>query len=147
MKVLLFIMLLFLTASGDAAAVRFDFTSGLDGWEEKVFNGQVEYALVFQEGRQVLQADSKGRASALIRWVNIDPKQSLKLRWRWKINQTLEKGHAGQKTGDDYPARIYIVFDSWLPNFARSLNYIWASRQHSERIITSAYTKPWILLP
>ncbi|MCF6179959.1 MAG: DUF3047 domain-containing protein, partial [Geopsychrobacter sp.] len=110
-----------------AEVIRLDFSQGPKGWDEKVFNGRTAYRFVKSEDHMVLAAESQGNASALIYWQDVDPQKYPRLRWRWKIERILEKGRVGTKPGDDYPARIYIVFDSWLPNYARSINYIWAS--------------------
>ncbi len=146
MRLLLFLVCFFLSVQAEAAALRLDFSSGLDGWDEKLFSGRVDYRIVAAEGTQVLQAESRGMASALIRRVDIDPQQYPRIRWRWKIENVLEKGHAGSRDGDDYPARIYIVFDSWLPNFARSLNYIWASRLAAEEVVVNPYYRRSMML-
>ncbi|MCK5347452.1 MAG: DUF3047 domain-containing protein, partial [Candidatus Heimdallarchaeota archaeon] len=69
-------------------------------------------------------------------------------------------GNAKTKEGDDYPIRIYVIFkydpkragffEKLKYNSAKlvygeypphsALNYIWANKEHKERIITSAYT-------
>ncbi len=147
MKKLLLLLVLFTALSAYAAeTVTLDFRQGLKGWKEKKFSGQVEYQLVQDGDHQVLQAQSKGQASALIYWLKIDPHKYSRLRWRWKIERVLEKGQAGVKAGDDYPARIYIVFDSWLPNFARSINYIWASKLAAESVVVNPYYRRSIML-
>ncbi len=82
------------------------------------------------------------------------------LRFRWRADNVLEKGDATRKDGDDYPIRVYVTFPynpedaTWRMRaryaLARriygeypphsSLNYIWANRQHEERILDSPYT-------
>ena len=44
------------------------------------------------------------------------------------MENTLRKGDETRKSGDDYSARVYVVFPHWLPFKTRSLNYIWANR-------------------
>lgn len=146
MRFVLLLVFLSLASSANAESIRLDFNSGLTGWEEKVFGGRVDYQLVMDEGRQILQADSRGNASAMIYWIDIDPQQYPTLRWRWKIDQVLAKGHAGLKEGDDYPARIYIVFDAWLPIYARSINYIWASRVERDTVTANPYYRRSMML-
>lgn len=146
MRVVLLLAFLLLVSSANAESIRLDFSGGLTGWEEKVFDGRVDYQLVNEDGRQVLQADSRGNASAMIYRLNIDPQQYPTLRWRWKIDHILEKGHAGLKEGDDYPARIYIVFDAWLPIYTRSINYIWASSVELDTVTANPYYKRSIML-
>ena len=148
MTKIIFAVLLVLTATFtvNAMNIRVDFRSELDGWEEKVFNGRVDYRVVQDADHLVLQGISGGKASALIYWQDINPVEYPKIRWRWKIDKILQKGQAGQKAGDDYPARIYIIFDSWLPNYARSINYIWASHAEPEALVVSPYYSRSVML-
>ena len=80
------------------------------------------------------------------------------MRWRWKVENVLAGGNAGEKRGDDYAARIYLTFDVqprdlgiWdratlklaraiygnIPG--RAINYIWASRVERGAVLDSAY--------
>ncbi len=82
------------------------------------------------------------------------------VQWRWKVENVYQKGDATIKSGDDYPIRIYIIFrfdPEKSPIIDRvkyeavrlvygdyppdsSLNYIWSSKEHPEKILTSTYT-------
>ena len=146
MRLLLVFAILLLGVPAAAKTLKLDFTQGLSGWQEKIFSGRVAYRTVEDGGHLVLQAESRGKASALIHRQDIDPRRYPKLRWRWKIDRVLERGHAGLKAGDDYPARIYIIFDSWLPFYARSINYIWANRVARETLVVSPYYRRSIML-
>lgn len=146
MRLALALLLLCLAVPVAVQASKIDFAAGLSGWQEKIFSGRVDYRIVEEEGHKVLQAESGGRASALIHWQDIDPQRFPILRWRWKIDKVLEKGHAGRREGDDYPARLYIIFDSWLPNYARSINYIWASQVAPEQVVVNPYYRRSVML-
>jgi len=82
------------------------------------------------------------------------------IRWRWKIQRPLTKGDARTRAGDDYPIRVYVIFE-YDPERAglgeriqygaakaiygeypphSSLNYIWANREHAAPILPNAYT-------
>ena len=69
------------------------------------------YSLVKDGESIILKAVSETSASALTREIKIDPKQYPILRWRWKVENILEKGDVRKKQGDDYPARVYITFE------------------------------------
>ncbi len=146
MRFLLCFILFAISAPVAAQSIRVDFRDGLSEWQEKSFSGRVNYQIVTEDGHQILHAESGGKASALIHRLDINPQQYPTIRWRWKIDKILEKGYAGNKAGDDYPARIYIVFDSWLPNYARSINYIWASHVERETMVASPYYRRSIML-
>ncbi len=106
-----------------------DFESGLASpWEEKKFHGATHYEIVAMDGDHCLKAESHGSASGLIYRIRYNPKEYPILSWRWKVDGTLPSGDAMKKDGDDYAARVYVVFPHWIPMRTRSINYIWANR-------------------
>jgi hypothetical protein len=83
------------------------------GWTPMTFDkieAHTRYTLVDDGGRTVLQADSQASASGLVRKVDADPKNYPMLAWEWKVNRVIAKGDVTRKSGDDYPARIYVTF-------------------------------------
>ncbi len=81
-----------------------------DGWEPLEFpkiDQLSRYELTTEDGQQVVRATTDGGASGLIARVRLEPTDSLILQWRWKVSNVFEKGDAREKSGDDYPARIY----------------------------------------
>lgn len=135
-------------------------------WEPLAFQEiepKTEYRLVARDGQVVIRAVSDGGASGLVRRVNIDPTEYPILEWRWWVSNTLEGGNARVKRGDDYPARLYIMFDYQGLGFfdrmrlrtlrllgydeipTRALNYIWASSVPRGQMLPSAYTD-WVMM-
>lgn len=135
----------------------------MTGWEPMTFKrikSHSRYALVEDEGRTVVRADSEASASGMIRPIQIDPNDFPIFAWRWKVSNTMAKGDATKKSGDDYAARIYITFSGdigqagllqrtkvaalkWLygetpPSAA--LAYVWGNRADVETIHTNPYT-------
>ncbi len=123
------------------------------------------YELVDEQGTRVIRAISDGAASGLIRRIRIDPNEFPILQWRWKVANVVEKGDVTQKTGDDYPARIYITFE-YDPQSAslldaakyraaralfgadtpyRALNYIWERKAPRGSIVPNPYTD-WAMM-
>lgn len=118
-----------------------DFGKGLSaGWEKKVFRGETVYTPVIDEGRPALKAESRAAASALIYRISLDPKTYPRLSWSWKIGGTIRKGDERTKAGDDYAARVYVVFPSVLFWRTRAVNYIWANRLPRGAFLPNAYT-------
>jgi hypothetical protein len=118
-----------------------DFAKGLSaGWEKKVFKGETAYTPVIDEGRPALKAESRATASALINRVSLDPKAHPRLSWSWKIGGTIRKGDERTKAGDDYAARVYVVFPSVLFWRTRAVNYIWANRLPRGAFLPNVYT-------
>lgn len=138
-------------------------TSLKEGWEPLEFpkiDRHSRYRLVEDNGDQVVEATTDNSASGLIARVSVEPGESLLLRWRWKVSNVFEQGDARKKSGDDYPARIYVafrfepedagfferakrktvevVFGEELPGNA--LNYIWANRLPEGRIVANPFT-------
>ncbi len=119
-----------------------------------------EYSLVEDAGTVVIKAVSEQSASGLTRPISIDPAAYPVIRWRWKVNNILQKGDVTRRDGDDYPARIYIsfVFDPdragyWarLEHKAaqllrggdvpyRAISYIWGSGSPAGTMVANAYT-------
>jgi hypothetical protein len=118
-----------------------DFAAGISAkWEKKVFQGETAYEPVLEEGRPAVKAESRASASALIYRITLDPKTYPGLSWSWKIGRTIGKGDERTKGGDDYAARVYVVFPSALFWRTRAVNYIWANRLPRGAFLPNAYT-------
>lgn len=132
------ILLIFLAAciplngiAGEAIVVIDDFESGLKGqWEPQEFKGKTKtrYSIIETEGSKVLKAESNASASGLIYKYKYDLKEYPVLTWRWKVSNTIKKGDETKKAGDDYAARVYVIFPHWIPPLTKSINYIWANK-------------------
>lgn len=86
-------------------------------------------------------ARSRGAASGLYKEVTLDPAKYPVLRWSWKIRGTIPKGNAMTKAGDDYAARVYVVFPRTFSFFrTRAVNYIWANRIPRGSTLPNAFT-------
>lgn len=118
------------------------------------------YSLMADGGKVVLKAEADSSMSGLIYPVRVDVRQYPMLRWRWKVAAPLKNADMTQKTGDDYAARIYVMFDypaeklsfgtrtklrlaealygQRIPTAA--LNYIWDNRQPVGTIQPNTYT-------
>lgn len=97
-------------------------------WERKEFKGQTRYSVVTEVNYHVLKAESNASASALIFRYKYDLKDFPILSWKWKVENTIKKGDEAKKVGDDYAARVYVIFPHWLPPLTKSINYIWANK-------------------
>ncbi|MBW1988693.1 MAG: DUF3047 domain-containing protein [Deltaproteobacteria bacterium] len=117
-----------------------DYSQGLSRWKEKSFKGNTLYQVVQTDRGPAIQARSRGAASGLYREMEFDPAQHPVLSWSWKISGVLEKGDARTKQGDDYAARVYVVFPSVLFWRTKALNYIWANKLEKGAVVKNAYT-------
>jgi hypothetical protein len=124
-----------------------NFSAGdLSGWEAKVFQGRTEYVLAQDQGRTVLKAHASASASALLKPLSLDPRQYPLLRWSWKIEGTVPRGDERSKAGDDYAARVYVVFPSALFWRTRAINYIWANHLPKGQALPNAFTANAMML-
>jgi hypothetical protein len=118
------------------------------------------YTLAQDSGRTVLRAEANASASALSRALRVEPGSYPMLRWRWKITNLLERSDLRRKSGDDFPARLYVFFDydsARLPLAQRAklaiaralygdamplaaLCYVWDTRSTAGTIVPNAYT-------
>jgi hypothetical protein len=115
--------------AGDRFIMLDEYREGLSPrWEEKSFSGRTRYTVATEDGILCLLAESRASASALIYKIEYDPKAYPFLHWRWKVEHALTKGDEKTKQGDDYSARVYVVFPSFLFWKTRALNYIWANK-------------------
>jgi len=133
------------------------------GWQPLTFRKikkHTQYSLVKEGGIVVVKAQSNSAASGLIRKIRIDLAEYPIITWRWKIANILEKGDVTQKSGDDYPARLYITFQydpaglsfsekikykaarlfygEYPPSGA--INYIWESKAPKGTVVPNPYT-------
>jgi len=165
-------LLLLLSAIGAAAEVPpillFDAQVGENsfplGWQPLTFNKidrHTQYRLIEEDGRQIIEAESEGSASGLIRPLDLDPKIYRTLSWCWKVKGIIKKGDVRTKAGDDYAARIYVTFkfDPDRASFFEAakfltyklfygeyppkaaLNYVWANRMQVGEMVPNAYTE------
>lgn len=133
-----------------------------DGWKPLAFKniprGTV-YELVADGPAVVVKASSDASASGLIKEVRIDPSVFSVVQWRWKVENVLTRSDVTRKSGDDYPARLYITFEydpqkvglgKRLKYHAgralfgdipiAALNYIWDSKTPVGTVVDNAYT-------
>ncbi len=156
-------------ASAAAAAPDLPLFSGMtaggaiDGWQvlKPAPKAQdTRYTLVRDDGRTVVKAEADHAMSGLTHAVRVDIRQFPLLRWRWKISAPLKSADMTTKSGDDYAARIYVIFDyplEKLPFGTRAkfklaeslygqkiptaaLNYVWDNRQPVGTIQPNTYT-------
>jgi len=141
---------------------REDFRN-LTNWEPLYFpkiTKHSSYTIGTIGGRSFLRAASDASASAIIYNKMFNVYEYPRMRWRWRVDNVYTKGNPRDKSGDDYPMRIYVMFQydpqkaditekvsygiaktlySKYPPHS-TLNYVWTGHAHAERIITSPYT-------
>ncbi len=138
------------------------------GWQPLLFSGRepTQYQFSDEQGEVMVCADARGSASGLIYRLDTDTAQYSHIAWRWKISNTYRNARLGERSGDDFPARIYISF-AYQPEragFAQSikyegyrlvygeypphsvLNYVWASAEAPGEMAQSPYADNSMML-
>jgi hypothetical protein len=70
-----------------------------------------QFDLVNDNGQTVLRAEANNSMSAMSFPLQVDVNQYPRLRWRWKISSPVKSANMMKKSGDDYAARMYVMFD------------------------------------
>ena len=119
----------------------------LDGWTPRSFVGETQYELTGDPGGRVLHARSNATASGLYHKVRVDLTKTPILRWSWRISLPLDIDDERQRQGDDFPARVYVVFaESPLLWRTRAINYVWSGRQPVDAAWPNPFTdKAWMI--
>ena len=141
---------------------REDFAS-LDNWKPFFFpkiKKHSTYTIETNGQSHILKAESSGSASAIVYKDSFNVYEHPRVKWRWKVGNVYKKGDARTKEGDDYPIRVYIMFEydpeqagafeKMKYGIARSiygeypphssLSYVWANKDEPGRFLASPYT-------
>jgi len=118
-----------------------DFEQGLHPrWEQKLFSGETNYQVVAEGTGKVLHARSQGTASGLIFKKEYRLQDYPLLSWRWKVQGIIPKADETKKSGDDYAARVYVVFPHWFLPKTKTISYVWANKLAQGATLPSPYT-------
>lgn len=125
------------------------------------------YAITEDGDNHVLTAQSHASASGLIYKGVFDPNRTPILHWRWKVDSVYAGADPRTKAGDDYPLRIYVLFEydpekvglatrtkyglvkmiyGEYPPLA-GINYVWASQPAGNASYISPYTDRAVMIP
>lgn len=128
-------------AEGDRVDIAHFSRGDLSGWQSKAFVGETRYSFQNKDGRTALRADSVAAASGLYREVNIDLGKTPILNWTWQAGNILAGANEHTRAGDDYPARVYVVFSGGLMFWrTRAINYVWSNSQAIDSSWLNAFT-------
>jgi hypothetical protein len=152
-------------AADHESYIREDF-SDLDDWKPLLFPDiprHTHYSIESDGTTHYLKAASDDSSSGLIYRGKFNAYMYPKIRWRWKVDNLYtgeQVNKEGAKAGDDYPIRIYVIFQydpeqadpiqrltyslakrrtgEYPPDSA--LNYVWASNFSSQPTMSNPYT-------
>ncbi len=142
----------------------------LGAWEPLTFPRIEEhstYRITDTDAGSVLRAESEASASGLVSKQTINIYEYPRLSWRWRVDNIYSNTNVESKDGDDYPVRIYVLFD-YDPDKASfrqrvqyraarliygeypphsTLNYVWASAVDAPDTYPNPYTDRARMIP
>ncbi len=169
-KNLICAVLLFAVTPAFAGEVFHEEFERLDAWEPLTFpkvEQHSQYRIEEKDGASVLRAESEASASGLVSKATIDVYEYPELSWRWKVANIYTNTDVLSKEGDDYPIRIYVLFE-YDPDRASlrqriqyraarllygeypphsTLNYVWASAEDAPKVYPNPFTDRARMIP
>jgi hypothetical protein len=167
------LMILLIVAGASAqetVALREDFND-LESWKPLTFpniDRHSAYEITPDgAGNRILTTRSNASASGIVFKGSFNPYRHPLLRWRWKVDNVYPQADPRTKVGDDYPLRIYVIFQ-YDPDTAglaqramyglarklygeypplASLSYVWASQYIAEPFWDNPYTDRAKMIP
>ncbi len=143
-----------------------------DNWERLDFRGIIrtitptDYTLTDNDGTTVVKAESNNASSGLIRRIDVDLKEHPVLEFSWKVTGMIKGSDVTTEDGDDYPARVYVVFDYDRSNLsvvernmlrvierfygevpARAITYYHAKNEEVDEVFPNPYTDLVKMIP
>lgn len=91
------------------------------GWQHQLLpkvQRSNEFQIVDEGGQRVLRVRSEASASSWLARVPGSLPPASVLQWRWKVSRALAGSDLRSKPGDDYAARLYVLFDLPLERLA-----------------------------
>lgn len=116
-----------------------------------LFSRSTHYRLAVPEGSagQALHASSRNTASGIMQIISIKPTSLPILSWRWRVDKFPTVRHEGTREGDDYAARLYILFSAQpvqqgaspveVFTHAHAINYLWSRELPLNQHISSPF--------
>lgn len=134
------------------------------GWREQTLRNikpnQVD--VVSDAGTPVLRFASDSAGSSVVHTLDpaLQPAKRAQLRWRWRTSGFPRGAQLGDKSNDDFAARVYVIFDypiekvpsgqRWLLRMARGIYgediplavicYVWDRQAAVETLVDSPYS-------
>jgi len=134
---------------------------GWQPWRLSKLKKLTSYQLVNYDGAVVVKAMSAASASGLVHPLDIDPRESPILQWRWKVPKLIPGADNARRSAEDAPVRVVISFDGDVESlpledrtfFDRiravtgyqlpyaTLMYIWENRAARGAVIPNPHTE------
>jgi hypothetical protein len=103
-----------------------------------------DFSLVEEDGEIVLRIESDAAASTWLHAFDA-PVKTQRLAWRWKVSNPVAGSDFTLKAGDDYAARVYVLFDYPVEKlgFGDRFRISLARTLHGAELPTAAIAYVW----
>lgn len=100
----------------------------IENWRPLYFpkiKKHTQYSIIKEDRKTYLKAESDASASAIIYKKEFNVYEYPRMRWKWKAENIYKKGNVKEKSGDDYPVRVYVIFkyDPDKASFGQKIKY------------------------
>jgi len=138
-------IILFLNFSPESTIIGntiffYDSFENLNNWESFQFSSgkkPTDYKVISIENGSCLQIKSDSSASGLICKTKFSPTEYPLLNWKWKVNNIISNASGKTKKGDDYPLRIFVMFEQDSSEIS-----FWEKIEKSAAKLISGYEPP-----
>ncbi len=123
-------------------------TVNIADWEEHLFTGQTHYSVEASIDPGVIKASCINTASALYQKKIVNVLETPVLQWSWRVEAVHTQLQEKEKSGDDYPARVYVVYkpSRLTPWRTLAINYVWSNNQDVGSVWPNAFTNNAIMV-
>lgn len=106
-----------MAAGGARAELPTPFSSMSPGpvaapWRVQGIRGRpvASFRIVARHGG-VLEVVTSGSVASLLHDVDVDPDDATTIAWSWRIVEPVERSALSERSQDDFPVRLYVLFD------------------------------------
>jgi hypothetical protein len=118
-----------------------------DTWRMKHLIKTTDFNVIISSGEPVLTLKSKHSASLYFRLIDIDLKKTPFLNWSWKISHVFHNQSEKIRSGDDFPARVLIVYEEGLIGSKTiGFSFVWASSSEKGAIWQSHVSRNLLMV-
>ena len=98
-------------------------------WKMKQLIKTTAFNITLDSGEPVLTLESNQSAGLFYRMIKVDLKETPFLNWSWKVNHIYNNQLENKRSGDDFPARVLIVYEEgFVGTDTTGFSFVWASQ-------------------
>lgn len=100
-----------------------------NAWKMKQLVNTTAFDVKLKSGEPVLTVESKQSAGLFFRMISVDLQETPFLNWSWKVSHIFNNQSENKRSGDDFPARVLIVYEEgFVGTNTTGFSFVWASQ-------------------